>query len=67
MGQYYMICNLDKHECMQPYWFGHGLKLAEFDSAGGDITYSRGGLDRWAGEHAADLAAQIYVTDDILG
>lgn len=30
MGQYHYICNLDKHEYLNPHSFGEGVKLMEF-------------------------------------
>lgn len=30
MGQYYLICNLDKEQFLHPHNFGDGLKLLEF-------------------------------------
>jgi hypothetical protein len=33
MGQYYIICNLDKKEYLLPHKFGDGLKLMEFGAS----------------------------------
>lgn len=39
MGQYYIICNLDKRQYLHPHKFGDGLKLLEFGcSAEGILT-----------------------------
>ncbi len=68
MGQYFMICNLDKHEFMKPNWFGHGLKLADIARAregmmagvailialSGTHLYCEGPIyGRWAGDRLA--------------
>ena len=34
MGQYYMVCNLDKKQFIHPHKFGDGLKLLEFGCSG---------------------------------
>ena len=34
MGQYYLVCNLDKKEYLHPHKFGDGIKLLEFGSSG---------------------------------
>jgi hypothetical protein len=34
MGQYYLICNLDKHQFLHPQHCGDGLKLTEFGCSG---------------------------------
>jgi hypothetical protein len=33
MGQYYIICNIDKKEYLHPHKFGDGLKLMEFGAS----------------------------------
>ena len=39
MGQYYLVCNLDKQQVLKPWTFGDGAKLLEFGtSAGGLMT-----------------------------
>ena len=35
MGQYFVICNLDKREFLDPGEFGHGVKLGEIGLTGG--------------------------------
>lgn len=35
MGQYFVICNLDKREFLTPSDFGHGSKLGEIGLSGG--------------------------------
>jgi hypothetical protein len=39
MGQYHIICNVDKGEFLYPHKFGQGLKFAEFASSGDGIMY----------------------------
>jgi hypothetical protein len=34
MGQYYLVCNVDRREYLHPHHFGDGLKLMEFGSSG---------------------------------
>jgi hypothetical protein len=39
MGQYHYLCNLDKHEYLDPNYHSDGLKLMEFgQSSGGTLT-----------------------------
>ena len=39
MGQYHRICNMDRHEYLDPSGFGEGPKLMEFgQSASGSMT-----------------------------
>lgn len=37
MGQYYLICNLDKRQYFYSHAFGDGLKLMEFGLSGGGM------------------------------
>ena len=72
MGQYHLICNLDKREFLNPHQFGDGLKLMEFgDSTEGTLlalavllagSNGRGGGDfqgEGAGNWAGDRIAII--------
>jgi len=74
MGQYFLICNLDKREFMQPYWFGHGLKLADIARAhegmmagvavlialSGTSMHTGGPIyGRWAGDRLALLGDEF--------
>ncbi len=34
MGQYYLVCNLDKRQYLHPHRFGDGMKLLEFGASG---------------------------------
>jgi len=40
MGQYYLICNVDKQEYLYPHKFGQGLKLREFGGAADSLGYA---------------------------
>ena len=37
MGQYYLACNLDKGQVLDPWTFGDGAKLVEFGASGGGL------------------------------
>lgn len=79
MGQYYMICNLDKKQSLNPHKFGDGLKLMEFGCNGcGTMTAlaillsagnGRGGGDfrhesKYVGSWAGD---RIVIAGDYYG
>jgi hypothetical protein len=68
MGQYFILCNIDKKEFMQPKWFGHGHKLPEIARTGdgmmaglavllalsGSYRHFQGPIyGRWAGDRIA--------------
>lgn len=65
MGQYYLVCNLDKEEYIHPHKFGDGMKLMEFgDSASGTMLglavlladgNGRGGGDLFSARHKEEL------------
>ena len=37
MGQYYLACNLDKGQVLDPWTFGDGANLLEFGASGGGL------------------------------
>lgn len=39
MGQYHIICNIDKKEYLHPHKFGQGLKFLEFAASGDGIMF----------------------------
>jgi hypothetical protein len=39
MGQYHIVCNVDKGEFLHPWKFGQGLKFLEFATSGDGILY----------------------------
>lgn len=64
MGQYYLICNLDKRQYLCPHSFGDGAKLMEFGGSGsGTMLGLAVLLSSGNGRGGGDLSA----TDSLIG
>lgn len=63
MGQYYLICNIDKKQFLHPHKLGDGLKLMEFAAAGDGTMLALGllladGCGRGGGDFHAKKGAK---------
>jgi hypothetical protein len=76
MGQYYLVCNVDKQEYLYPHKFGQGLKLREFAHAADSLGYAlialladgngRGGGDLFPVNSDADPLIGSWAGDRIV-
>ncbi len=63
MGQYYLVCNIDKKEFLHPHTLGDGLKLMEFAGSGDGTMLALGllladGCGRGGGDYHTKKGAK---------